>query len=834
MAKYKDFCGFRFGSIHSSDLHLVVVSSSSRYEKNLLPDSKDYTEEVPGGDGSYYFGSTFNDREFQVSVAFDEVDEPTFRKISQLFATDKLQDLVFDELPYKTYRAKIKQKPEFKFICFTDQHTGERVYKGEGDLTFQCPFPYAFGFNKYVVRAADYYLCNIPEKIIVNSIEENPYIDKKPPKMLPKIVKDHYNVYDNMNTVWKGGYPTIEQVQAGELYFNLDGDKEKKMLIDVRGYWRNVPEWESTAKLLTTPTLDFDRELIFLPQYNKINYMNMDTGLNNEQGLIGSRILVYNPGDVPVEFELKLGNLKKRFRGEDNDYRFRISRYNVERLLINCAVDWTGLKTASPNEDEVSYKYGNRYFKILETDEEKNISYRLLKTAHPRHTYYVEPIPRQRLAHYIKMFHWQSYKLGLMDKEQFLKGARIANRYNELYKLCITDLERYELYWDTLKTAILMPYKEYYGLTGENEELFTQLCENYFQCPPEYFKEDSNFERKYGQFDFNLSKLPIYITDDYFEITTKGLWDNPEDDIYLEASNWGAEKEVGQEYNGDAYKYREQRLPHDLYLNTEKRMLYNINEPEWDKEDFQDNLEEYGKEKLWENYDDFDNFYNYKPTKTIRNESIVQGHWFKLPPGWSLIDISPVIDERRWGGKLWKDGRPFDWADTSDDDRNEFDKIYTQAARDYLKGNCPAAIKDTFGAKKEGGEAKDFDDYDMYDLEECLQFRRWYGDESTKDLYTNNVILEPSDYNKDNKLEWFRNALYHKMNEDAEYGFLKRLSSFWIATHKDENNKVIKDKGIDSWWWYACNYIWANFPPLYWGYMDLLNEIQIKYIPLFY
>ena len=54
MAKYKDFCGFRFGSIHSSDLHLVVVSSSSRYEKNLLPDSKDYTEEVPGGDGRYY------------------------------------------------------------------------------------------------------------------------------------------------------------------------------------------------------------------------------------------------------------------------------------------------------------------------------------------------------------------------------------------------------------------------------------------------------------------------------------------------------------------------------------------------------------------------------------------------------------------------------------------------------------------------------------------------------------------------------------------------------------------------------------------------------------
>jgi len=56
MAKMKDFEGFRFGDIHSSDLDLVVVSSSNRYDKNLLPPPKDYTIDVPGGDGKYYFG----------------------------------------------------------------------------------------------------------------------------------------------------------------------------------------------------------------------------------------------------------------------------------------------------------------------------------------------------------------------------------------------------------------------------------------------------------------------------------------------------------------------------------------------------------------------------------------------------------------------------------------------------------------------------------------------------------------------------------------------------------------------------------------------------------
>jgi len=40
----------------------------------------------------------------------------------------------------------------------------------------------------------------------------------------------------------------------------------------------------------------------------------MDTGLNKQNGLIGSRLLVYNSGDVPIDFELKLGNLSSNFR----------------------------------------------------------------------------------------------------------------------------------------------------------------------------------------------------------------------------------------------------------------------------------------------------------------------------------------------------------------------------------------------------------------------------------------------------------------------------------------------------------------------------------------
>lgn len=837
MAKMNDFTGFRFGNIHSSDLKLVVVSSSNRYNKNLLPDPTDYTVDMSGGDGKYYFGQTYSTREFQINVAFDSVSEPIFRKISQLFACDKLQDLVFDELPYKTYRAKIKSKPDFKHICFTNRDTGERVYKGEGTLNFICYFPYAFGFNKYIVRAADYYKCMMPQDIITNSIEENPYHKKGPRKMLPGLIKDHYNIRPNMNTSWKGGYPTIEQTQWGELYFKAPPSEKSvimpqdcssespngaKLLIDVRGYWKNIPEWQGTAKLLTSPTLDYEQELIFMPQYNKINFMNMETGLNNEQGLIGSRILVYNPGDLPVEFELRMDNVKKRFRAEDGDYSFRVCRYNVQRLSIENAVDWTGLTTHHSYDNE-SYKYGNRYFKILEqSGKQKEVKYgennesiltyndfgyRVLKDAHPHHCYMVEPVPRQRLGHFIKTFYWQSYQLGLMTEDEWYCGVDFANRYEDMYKECITEEEVYELYWDTLQKGILSQYGK-----NLNDEDLNNLIYNYIHHPSEYIKINKDWDdaygHKYGQFDFNLSRLPIYITEDYFQLNSDELFD---DDV-IEPSNWGLE----EERSGGAEKYQNQTVPHSLFLDTERRMLYNINEPEWK------NCENW----LEDNKENIDNFYDYKPSKTIRNEAIEQGHWFKLPPGWSLISIEPIIDENRWGGKLWKDARPFDWGTPDEAKRAKFYSIYERALRDYLQSECPQTVLEKFGSDI------DFSTAPLYEIENYAQFRRWYGED--EDFYGDFNQASSSDKEcppiiKNHDLHY---SLIHKMNEDAEYGFLKLLASYWNIANTNENGKI--DSSIDEWWWQANSYIWANFPPLYWGYMDLLNQLTIKYTPLFY
>ena len=839
MAKIIDFQGFRFGNIHSSDLHLVVVSSSNRYDKNLLPDPNNYTLNVPGGDGEYYFGQTFKSRTIQVNVAFDSVDEPTFRKIAQLFACDKLQDLVFDELPYKTFKAKVSSHPDFKHICFTNRETGQRVYKGEGTLNFICYFPYAFGFNKYVVRAADYYKCMAPKDIITNSIEENPYLRRGPKKLLPGLIKDHYNVRPNMNTPWKGGYPTIEQTQWGELYFKAPPNEDEvvmpldciseapngnKLLIDVRGYWKNIPEWQTTAKLLTTPTLDYEQELMYMPQYDKTHFINMDTGTSRNSNLIGSRILVYNPGDVPVDFELRLGNLWAHFK-ENDDYTFRVSRHNVQRLSIEQAVDWTGLTTFNP-EDNADYKYGNRYFTIEEGIDNTspfaeiilpgnenyqiyNPTYRNLKAAHPQHAYIVEPIPREKLGHFIRLFYWQSIQLNKENPEilsimDYEKGKDFARRYEELYEQCIYEEEKYELYWHTLKTAILDRYKDLDELTGN--QIFTkdytseQFVYDFLYEPSEYIRIKQNEYSKYGQFELNINSYPQYITEDYLDISTKDF-----DKIFP------INKIQDSTHN-------------PLFLDFHERMLYNLIEPEWDN-----NIPEV-----------YDNFYEYKPKKNILNDNIKKGRWFKLPPGWSMLNITIVLDEDVWGGKTWKDARRFTWGwggDINQEDnppkREVYDKFVQPIMEQYIKDNCPDYIlsNENEAFTKDSGEKifsnGEFTTDKLYEIERLLQFRRWYEDylEQMKNLSNGAAAV-------------FGEQIYKKRTELAEVHYLKTLDLYWRINFSVNpyyyNGKILFNGFTDDWWWYANNYIWANFPPIYWGYIDLINDLQIKYTPLFY
>lgn len=176
-----DFTGFEFGGKHSSELGIIRVSGGDRYEENLHPEIEDITTEVPGLDGSYYFGTNYKPKTIEVKIAFDSLNEKSFRDLKRVFEPKRIKDLIFDEWPYKKYMAKVESPIELSFVCFDEPkkivdtardgvrrdrtenessweqvtpykflETKERIYKGEGTISFICYFPFAKSVYKSI------------------------------------------------------------------------------------------------------------------------------------------------------------------------------------------------------------------------------------------------------------------------------------------------------------------------------------------------------------------------------------------------------------------------------------------------------------------------------------------------------------------------------------------------------------------------------------------------------------------------------------------------------------------------------------------------------------
>lgn len=155
-----DYMGFSFGKkedgtpMHSSELGIVRVSDGSRFNENLLPTIQDKTVQVPGGDGMYHFGSYYTQRQFNISYAFDALTEEQLSEIKRVFGDKKIHTLIFDEMPFKTYQAKVTGSASIKHIPFAEGETN-RIYKGEGSIQFTAYDPYARCKEKYLSN--DYY-----------------------------------------------------------------------------------------------------------------------------------------------------------------------------------------------------------------------------------------------------------------------------------------------------------------------------------------------------------------------------------------------------------------------------------------------------------------------------------------------------------------------------------------------------------------------------------------------------------------------------------------------------------------------------------------------------
>ena len=168
--QWEPFIGFEFNGVHSSQLNIKRVSSGDRYNLNIVPQQEVITNSL-SGNGVEVARVDLLGKEFNINIAFDSMTEENFQKMTSIFSTEELGELIFDETPYKKYKVSINSPPQIKWICFEEK--GERIYKGEGALTFVSYQPYAEMVSSCV---EDYIDVELTEKGLVTNLGQTvPY-----------------------------------------------------------------------------------------------------------------------------------------------------------------------------------------------------------------------------------------------------------------------------------------------------------------------------------------------------------------------------------------------------------------------------------------------------------------------------------------------------------------------------------------------------------------------------------------------------------------------------------------------------------------------------------
>lgn len=329
-----DFTGFTFKDIHSSDIGLTRVSGGDRFSLSLLPSLKDRTGEAVGANRTYYFGTNEISKEFNIEVAFDALSETNFRALVNMFSDYSLGSLIFDELPYKYYLAKLKEGLTLNYVCFLNSD-GARVYKGESTLTFIAYDPMAYSRYKFL---DEYIADNIPE----------------------------WDDDDGNKDEWSSSLALLDtQGDVDKVYYNLDvidvynpGDKEAKPKIYVTGEYNETTfKYDYNCKLSLVE--DTSKQLII---YGESSYPIICVDMSRHLTL-GCNIssITYNTDSDGIYYKDGSNYLLRVTGSESAPF------YNINLTSLSFVVDsdlfyagnYFGINIAGDTDDIYTLSFGN-------------------------------------------------------------------------------------------------------------------------------------------------------------------------------------------------------------------------------------------------------------------------------------------------------------------------------------------------------------------------------------------------------------------------------------------------------------------------------------------
>lgn len=140
----KEYIDFKFGDTWASEFNLVAVTNGDRYSPPVYGNMNNNISSVAGKRGVYKWKTQFNEKIFQINIAYDNLSIRDVSKIKAWLNPGQIKKLIFNDEPYKFYYACLNSDPKLDFLPFIENNGkivgGKEVfcgtYKGELNLEF--------------------------------------------------------------------------------------------------------------------------------------------------------------------------------------------------------------------------------------------------------------------------------------------------------------------------------------------------------------------------------------------------------------------------------------------------------------------------------------------------------------------------------------------------------------------------------------------------------------------------------------------------------------------------------------------------------------------------
>lgn len=302
-----DFIGFSFNGVESSDLGIVRVSASDRYNDILIPNFQDKAAQMPGSDFTLYWESFYSTRSWTVNIAFDELTETQLRRLRQTFSTKKIGKLIFHEKKqisrlnwenlidnvenlednYIYYTAKVQSPPQLNYICFDVREEWEYAGTGVGYTGFIDSIIYKYTFNGVTYKGSGSNIKKMIKKFDDDQKEKQEE-DREPNPYYPIPFYEFKNerIYKGEGTIQFIAYYPFGMRDVGTTReYDEDGDprNERQPGIMLEGSAPDKPSREAASTLYNRGDVPADWRLaIWWNRFNSLEKIELFTKSKEE------------------------------------------------------------------------------------------------------------------------------------------------------------------------------------------------------------------------------------------------------------------------------------------------------------------------------------------------------------------------------------------------------------------------------------------------------------------------------------------------------------------------------------------------------------------------